>query len=96
MQPLGKRLAIYSHLSIAVTGATINGYWEHAPGRTRSPMKGTFDGRLVTMDVTMPDGTTQSFNGYVENFADMVGLFRTNDKDAGTAFTGQHRKKLKI
>jgi hypothetical protein len=47
MQPLGKRLAVYSHLSIAVTGSTINGYWEHNPGRTRSPMKGTFDGRLI-------------------------------------------------
>jgi hypothetical protein len=48
------------------------------------------------MDVTLPDGTTQSFSGYVENFADMVGLFRTSEKDAGTAFTGQHRKKYKI
>jgi hypothetical protein len=94
-QPLGKRLAVYSHLSIAITGPTISGYWEHDPRKTKSTMTGTFDGRLIQMQVTMPDGTTTQFSGYVENFADMVGLVRTNDKDPGTAFTAQHRKKMK-
>jgi len=96
MQPLNKRLAIYSHLSVAVTGSTISGYWEHSPGRTKSKMTGTFDGRLISMDVTNADGTTSQFSGYVENFADMVGLFHAGDKDAGMAFTAQHRKKLKV
>jgi hypothetical protein len=96
LQPLGKRLATYSHLSIAITGAAINGYWEHDPHKTRSPMTGTFDGRLISMTVKLADGTTPSFSGYVENFADMVGIFKSSDKDVnGTAFTAQHRKKLK-
>ena len=43
----------------------------------------------------MPNGTTTTFSGYVENFADMVGMFRTSDKDPGTAFTAEHRKKMK-
>jgi hypothetical protein len=95
MQPLGKRLALYSHISIATTGATISGYWEHDPHRTRSPMTGTFDGRLISMTIDMPDGSKPSFNGYVENFGDMVGIFHATDTDAGTAFTAQHRKKIK-
>lgn len=95
LQPLGKRLATYSHISITTTGASIAGYWEHG-GNTRSPMTGTFDGRLITMTITLPDGTKPSFSGYVENFGDMVGLFHATDTDAGTAFTAQHRKKLKI
>jgi hypothetical protein len=96
LQPLAKRLAVYSHLNIAVTGSTISGYWEHDPHKTKSKMTGTFDGRLIQMNITMPDGTTAQFSGYVEGFSDMVGLFRANDKDPGTAFTAQHRKKLKI
>jgi len=95
MQPLGRKLALYSHLSIATTGSTISGYYEHLPGKTRSAMTGTFDGRLISMNITMPDGTTTQFSGYVENFGDMVGLYRTGDKDPGTAFTAQHRKKQK-
>jgi hypothetical protein len=95
MQPLGSRLARYSHLSISVTGSTISGYYEHAPGRTRSAMTGTFDGRLISMQITMPNGTTAQMSGYVESFADMVGLFHTSDTDPGTAFTAQHRKKIK-
>jgi hypothetical protein len=95
MQPLGRRLAVYSHLSIAVTGTTISGYYEHTPGKTRSKMTGTFDGRLISMDIAMPDGTTLTLSGYVEGFADMVGLSHAGDKDPGTAFTAQHRKKLK-
>lgn len=95
LQPLGKRLATYTHLQITVTGSTIAGYYEHTPGRTRDKMTGTFDGRLITMTVTAADGTTSQFSGYVENFADMVGLYRTSDKDQGTAFTAQHRKKQK-
>jgi hypothetical protein len=58
-------------------------------------MTGTFDGRLISMSVTMPNGQTMTFNGYVETFADMVGLYKTSDKDSGTAFTAQHRKKMK-
>jgi hypothetical protein len=95
MQPLGKRLANYSHLGITATGANVNGYWENGGKKTRSVLTGTFDGRLISLAVTMSDGTTASFSGYVENFADMVGLFRKNDKDVGTAFTAEHRKKLK-
>ncbi len=95
LQPLGKKLATYSHLSIDVSGQTISGYYEHLPGRTKSTLTGTFDGRLITLNVNMADGTTAQFSGYVENFADMVGLFRTSEKDPGTAFTAQHRKKQK-
>ncbi len=95
MQPLGKRLANYTHLGVTATGANITGYWEHDPKKTHSPMKGTFDGRLISLQIDMPDGSTASFTGYVEGFADMVGIFRTKDTDAGTAFTAEHRKKLK-
>ena len=95
LQPLGKRLATYTHLGITTTGATVTGYWEHGPKKTRSPLTGTFDGRLISLSATLPNGSTATFNGYVEGFSDMVGLFRSTDKDPGTAFTAEHRKKLK-
>jgi hypothetical protein len=95
MQPIGHRLATYTHLGITATGANIAGYWEHDPHKTRSPMKGTYDGRLISLQITLSDGSTSTFTGYVENFADMVGIFRTKDTDVGTAFTAEHRKKLK-
>jgi hypothetical protein len=95
MQPLGQRLARYSHIEITSTGADIKGYWEHDPHKTRSPMTGTFDGRLISMTIELPDGTKPSFSGYVESFGDMVGIYHATDTDAGTAFTAQHRKKIK-
>ena len=96
MQPLGRRLAVYSHLNITTTGATITGSWQNGSKKTTTlPMTGTFDGRLISMTVTMPNGTSSTFSGYVETFADMVGLYRTSDKDPGMAFTAEHRKKLK-
>jgi hypothetical protein len=96
MQPLGQRLAIYSHIDITSTGADIKGYWEHDPHKTRSPMTGTFDGRLISMTIELPDGSKPTFSGYVESFGDMVGIYHATDTDAGTAFTAQHRKKLKL
>jgi hypothetical protein len=95
LQPIGRRLANYTHLNITTTGATITGFVQKGPKSAKYPMTGTFDGRLISMSATMPDGTTSTFNGYVETFADMVGLYRTNDKDPGTAFTAEHRKKIK-
>jgi hypothetical protein len=96
LQPLGRRLANYTHLSINATGADVLGYYQtggkNAP---KLPMTGNFDGRLITLTANAPDGTSYVFNGYVENFADMVGLMRTSDKDPGTAFTAEHRKKIK-
>lgn len=95
LQPLGQRLASYSYLGITATGASITGYWQSGRNKPRLPMAGTFDGRLISMSFSLPNGNTATFNGYVETFADMVGLYRTSDKDPGTAFTAQHRKKLK-
>ena len=95
-QPLGKRLATYTHLSINTTGADINGYYQtNGKKGVKYPMTGTFDGRLISMSVSMPNGQSMTFNGYVETFADMVGLFKVGDNDPGTAFTAQHRKKMK-
>jgi hypothetical protein len=95
-QPIGKRLATYTHLSINTTGADINGYYQTTGKKgIKYPMTGTFDGRLISMSVSMPNGQSMTFNGYVETFADMVGLYKTSDSDPGTAFTAQHRKKMK-
>jgi hypothetical protein len=100
-QPLGQRLASYTHLGVTSTGAVVSGYWETSSGKknkvkSRLPMTGTFDGRLISLSIAKPDGTTATFTGYVEGFADMVGIFRSSDKDTnGTAFTAEHRKKLK-
>jgi hypothetical protein len=96
IQPVGKKLATYTHLNITTTGANLGGYYQ--PGKNKNvkyPLTGTFDGRLVSLTVTMPDGTTTTLTGYVESFGDMVGMIRTGDKDPGTAFTGEHRKKQK-
>ena len=95
-QPIGKRLASYTHLSLNATGPNIIGYWQTGGRKApKYPLTGTFDGRLISLTVTMADGTSASFSGYVENFGDMVGILRRSDKDPGTAFTAEHRKKLK-
>ena len=97
MQPIGQRLATYTHLGVTSTGANVTGYWETGGTKVKNrvPMTGAFDGRLISLSITMADGSTATFTGYVEGFADMVGIFRKNDKDPGTAFTAEHRKKLK-
>ncbi|MGA2395832.1 MAG: hypothetical protein ABSH03_21045 [Candidatus Lustribacter sp.] len=95
LQPLGQRLATYSHVDIAATGANLTGYYQTAGSKgPKYPMTGSFDGRLISMTVTMPTGNA-TFNGYVETFADMVGVYKKNDADPGTAFTAEHRKKVK-
>jgi hypothetical protein len=92
-QPYNKKLAVYSHLKIVQTGGQLSGYWEHDPHKTRSPLTGSFDGRLIAISVPLEDGTTTTFSGYVENFGDMVGVIHATPRDNGTPFTGQHRKK---
>jgi hypothetical protein len=97
VQPLMQRLADYSYMSIISNGSTLTGTWVQRHGKfrnTKAPMAGTFDGRLISMTVLMPDGDTATFSGYVENFGDMVGIYAANAKDPGTAFTAEHRKRL--
>jgi len=95
LQPRGQRLATYRHVNITSTGASLTGvYLTGGAKGPKYPMTGTFDGRLISMTVSLPTGDA-TFNGYVEEFADMVGIYKTSDKDPGTAFTAQHRKKIK-
>jgi hypothetical protein len=91
LQPLGQRLANYQHFSLVQNGSTLSGYWEHKPGRTRTPVTGSFDGRLIQIQTN----TGVTFSGYVEAFGDMVGMQHLSATDAGTAFTAQHRAKEK-
>jgi len=92
LQPLGRRLADYQHFSLVQSGSNLTGYWEHKPGLTRTPITGTFDGRLINVSAVVPGGTV-TFSGYVENMGDMVGMQHLAPGDAGIAFTAQHRKK---
>ncbi len=92
LQPLGHRLANYQHFSIKQSGSTLTGYWEHDPKKMRTPISGTFDGRLIQISATT-DGGTVTFAGYVESYGDMVGMQHLTDRDTGVAFTAQHRKK---
>ncbi len=94
LQPIGHRLATYQHFSIVQTGNTLSGYWEHDPNRTKSPITGTFDGRLIQISADVKGGTV-TFGGYVENMGDMVGMQHLAPGDVGIAFTAQHRKKEK-
>ena len=92
LQPPLRKNAVYEHFSLVQTGSALTGYWEHDPNKTRTPITGTFDGRLI--QITADTGAaTVSFSGYVESFGDMVGMEHLNDRDPGTAFTAQHRKK---
>jgi hypothetical protein len=95
VQPLGQRLANYTHVIITSTGANLKGTYLTAGAKgPKYPMTGSFDGRLISMSVALPNGTA-TFNGYVETFADMVGVYKKNDADQGVAFTAEHRKKNK-
>jgi hypothetical protein len=94
LQPIGHRLANYQHFSIVQSGNTLSGYWEHDPNRTKSPITGTFDGRLIQISADVKGGTV-TFGGYVENMGDIVGMQHLAPGDVGIAFTAQHRKKEK-
>jgi len=93
VQRIGKRLALYEHFSIVQKGSVLSGYWEHAPHKTRTPLTGSFDGRVVQISAKTEDGATATFSGYVETMSDMVGIRHLSATDPGTAFTAQHRKK---
>ena len=92
MQPLNGAPTIYSHFYITQKGNDLSGTWVR-PNNVKETFAGSFDGRLFALNAK--DGThTQTLSGYVENFGDMVGLFKTDDpKDTGTPFTASHRKK---
>jgi hypothetical protein len=94
LQPIGHRLATYQHFSIVQTGNTLSGYWEHQPRLTKTPITGTFDGRLIQISAPVTGGTV-TFSGYIENMGDMIGMQHLTPGDAGIAFTAQHRKKEK-
>jgi hypothetical protein len=95
IQPLGRRLALYEHFSLVQHGSTLSGYWEHNPHKTRTPVVGTFDGRLFQVTAQTETGPV-TFSGYVENMADMVGMKHVGPADPGVAFTAQHRKKSSL
>ena len=94
MQPLNPigTPTVYSHFYMTQKGNDLSGTWKRA-NNTTVPFTGSFDGRLFAL--TVKDGAhTFTLNGYVENFGDMVGLYKTEDpKDQGTPFTASHRKK---
>jgi hypothetical protein len=92
LQPVGRR-TVYSHLNIVQSQNQLSGYWEHEPNRTRSPIAGSFDGRLFQITIDLGSGQSATMVGYAENFADFVGLLRMSPSDIGTPFTAQHRKK---
>jgi hypothetical protein len=94
LQPLGHRLATYQHFMIVQQGSTLSGYWQHAPHQTKTPITGTFDGRLIQINAAVGNGTV-TFTGYVQNMGDMVGMQHLTAGDVGIAFTAQHRKKDK-
>ena len=92
LQPLNGTPTVYSHFYMTQKGNDLSGTWVR-PNSAKDAFNGTFDGRLFAL--TLKDGThTMTLNGYVENFGDMVGLYKTDDpKDPGTPFTASHRKK---
>lgn len=91
-QPIFQQ-TVYSHLSVVQSGTTLGGYWEHGPNHLRSPLTGTFDGRLFSISVDLGSGKTATMSGYCENFSDLVGMLHLAANDAGTAFTATHRKR---
>jgi len=92
LQPVGRRLATYQHFFIVQNGNVISGYWLHLPHDTKTPITGSFDGRLIQINATTGSATV-TFTGYVENMGDMVGMQHLTAGDTGIAFTAQHRKK---
>jgi len=86
----------YTHFVLQQSGqagADVSGFWDLGGKPDKKiPITGTFDGRLFKLTATNA-GTQFTFSGYVENYSDMVGL--QNDGKLETAFTAEHRKKLK-
>ena len=96
VQPVGAR-TLYSHLYLTQKADQLSGTWARS-SKDRIPFTGTFDGRLFKL-TAVAGSITYMFNGYVENFSDMVGLLTANPPptaDArGIGFTAAHRKASK-
>jgi hypothetical protein len=94
IQP-GGALTLYSHLLLQQSpDNSIAGYWE-LQNKKKLPLNGTFDGKQFKFTVT--DGKKQeTFAGYQDGFADMVGLADMGDGKRPLAFTAAHRAKQKF
>jgi hypothetical protein len=91
IQP-GGALTLYSHLLLQQSADnSIAGYWE-LKNKKKLPLNGTFDGKQFKF--TVSDGKKQeTFAGYQDGFADMVGLADMGDGKKPLAFTAAHRAK---
>jgi hypothetical protein len=93
VQSTTTKRTVYSHIKFVQAGTSLSGYWERPPNHKRSPLTGTFDGRLFSLTIDTGNGTSVTMSGYCENFSDLVGLMKMGASDPGTAFTATHRKK---
>lgn len=80
----------YTHFKIDQKDNVLTGQYLDSDGK-KYPLFGSVDGKNVRVVVSLPNGTTLTFNGTHEAFTDMIGMLAINDQSV--PFTAAYRPK---
>lgn len=83
----------YAHFKLAQKGGVLSGIYMDPKGK-QFPLAGSIDVKTVHLVISMPDGSTLTFEGTQDNNTDMLGLMTTAKENV--AFTAAYRPKYKF
>ena len=80
----------YTHFKIDQKDNVLTGQYLDTDGK-KYPLFGSIDGKTVRVVVSLPNGTTLTFTGTHEAFADMIGMLALSNESI--PFTAAYRPK---
>ena len=83
----------YAHFKLTEKGGVLSGVYMDPKGK-QFPLAGSVDVKTVHLVVSMPDGSTVTFEGTQDNDTDMLGLMTAAKENV--AFTAAYRPKEKF
>lgn len=83
----------YAHFKLAQKSGVLSGIYMDPAGK-QFPLAGSIDVKTVHLVISMPDGSTLTFEGTQDNNMDMLGMM-TSAKES-IAFTAAYRPKEKF
>ncbi len=84
---------IYAHFKLVQKSGVLSGVYMDPAGK-QFPLAGSIDVKTVHLVISMPDGSTLTFEGSQDNNTDMLGMM-TSAKE-NIAFTAAYRPKEKF
>lgn len=80
----------YTHFKIDQKDSVLTGQYLDTDGK-KYPLFGSIDGKNVRVVVSLPNGSTLTFNGTHEAFSDMIGMLALSNESV--PFTAAYRPK---